>query len=441
MLKQLPYFIGRSLTLKIYLYSLLAFTLLTLLISWSVDLLVHENLTTAASQNREDRIAFIAREVIRLDPDAPGAPARLAELEKGLGIRLRYIPWKMSADYPASLKQQPLVRVERTWQGRTPTHYWVRIEQQGHPVGALYIRFGPSMPSFPVIYWLRIVTPMAVLALILIPPLLYWVIRPLASLEKAAERLGEGDLDTPVVLHRSDELGRLAGAIEYMRQQIKRTLHEKERLLIDVSHELRGPLSRMSLAQTMLEEDYGINAYVSQLRHEMERMDMLIGELLALARGHVPTALQSESLDLSQLTTELLQERQMLIQQGSYVLQSQLQAAPLQGDPVLLRRALSNILDNALKYTPPGGHLQVSTGRANGEVYYRVADNGPGIPAQAQPHIFEPFYRPDTARSRQTGGTGLGLAIVKAVVERHGGRVTVDSKEGHGTLAEVRLPS
>jgi len=118
-----------------------------------------------------------------------------------------------------------------------------------------------------------------------------------------------------------------------------------------------------------------------------------------------------------------------------------LEPASTEGDESLLRRAMGNLLDNAIKYTPERGRIAVATRVDGDEAVFRVADNGPGIPAAALPHVFEPFFRPDTSRTRETGGTGLGLSIVRAIAEQHGGKAALESEEGTGTTAELRVPA
>ncbi|MBU6429892.1 MAG: hypothetical protein KGR26_12840, partial [Cyanobacteria bacterium REEB65] len=252
----------------------------------------------------------------------------------------------------------------------------------------------------------------------------------------------------------------LERAFEALRLRIQQMLQFRDRLLADISHELRGPLSRMAIALPLLQRHLpeaqadsvfgckdttspagGFTRYVGQIEHELGRMEALIEELLAYARGRSPAAIEQRSVDLADVARGLLSERAIVAKDRRLSIQADLAPALVLGDARLLARAIGNLVDNALKYTPQGGHLALRTGRDNGHSVFTVADDGPGIAAGSQEHLFEPFYRPDGARSRQTGGVGMGLAIARAIAERHGGQALLESAEGKGTIATLSLPA
>ncbi|MFN3428500.1 MAG: ATP-binding protein [Candidatus Sericytochromatia bacterium] len=280
---------------------------------------------------------------------------------------------------------------------------------------------------------------MALLALMIVPPLWFWVVRPLRRMVAIADRLGHGDLATPVPIDRTDEFGELEKAFESLRQRVQQMLAARERLLRDISHELRAPLSRMAIAVPLLRDDRP-SPYIDHLERDMTIMDDLIGEILALARGRSPESLQRGPVDLAEVAAGLLAERGVVLAQREMPVASALAPAPTVGDRRLLARAMGNLLDNALKYTPDQAAVRLETAIEHGEAVFRVADRGPGIRAADLPHLFEPFYRPDASRTRETGGTGLGLAIAGAIAEAHGGTATLRSSEGLGTTAELRFP-
>jgi signal transduction histidine kinase len=358
-----------------------------------------------------------------------------------MAVRLVYLPWSARDRYPAELATQPQA-ISPSRRGNTFAQtYWARIDQGGKPVGVLRVQFqrqfrqgSPGRTGYGPL------TIMVVLAVLIIPPLFLWVIRPLRRLEAAAHRLGDGDLDTPVIMNRRDELGRLAAAFDTMRERLQRMLHERDRLLTDVSHELRGPLARMAVAQELLESDIGDNPYVARLRREMQHLDQLTGELLSLSRQRLNQPQQWSAVNVAELIRQLVQDRDLLAHQRDVRLTTDLTDSTVRSDAELLARALGNLVDNALKYTGAGGTVGITCRPEAGGVTITVSDDGPGIPAEALPHIFEPFYRPDVARTRTTGGTGLGLAIVRAIVDRLQGTIHLESQEGKGTTATVRLP-
>ncbi|MBC7544185.1 MAG: HAMP domain-containing histidine kinase [Candidatus Sericytochromatia bacterium] len=320
--------------------------------------------------------------------------------------------------------------------------YWVRIVLAAQPVGALYVSFpapapspGPPPTALFALGWVLL------LAVLIVPPLLIWVIRPLRRMVTIADRLGGGDLETAVAVHRHDEFGHLERAFETMRVRLRQVLLQKEQLLTDVSHELRGPLSRMEVAARLMTVTGTVEPYVQDIHEDIQQVDGLLGELLLLMRGKSEAPLVLEQLDLASLTGELLKARRHLLMERHLRVSAELDPAPLQGDRRLILRALGNVIDNAIKYTGDGGAIRVTTQAVATGSACIVADNGPGIAAAHLPHLFEPFYRPDTSRSRETGGTGLGLAITRAVVMRHGGSVACDSAVDVGTTVTVVLPA
>lgn len=432
--------IRHSLALKLYLYALVAFAALAIGGTWVIGQIVAESQRPTVPPRVEARLRYAQEQLQAIPLQAPDADRRIADLEAGLGMSFRRIPWSQSDRYPDELAEQTIVASPRR-DGATPAYvrtYWVRLERPGGDAEAVQVNFVRTANRR---YRLPSILPiMGVLAVLLLPPLYYWVIQPIRRLEAAAQRLGGGDLDTPIRLARQDELGRLATAFEQMRLQVKRMIDEKERLLRDISHELRAPLSRMALATSLLDDDLDENPYVKQLQGDLAHTEGLVGELLALARYRLPATLSLVPVALDEIAHQLIDEHRLTITQGGYRLQTDLAAAPVQGDGVLLRRALGNLLDNALKYTPAGGTIRLVTRQDDGGSIFEIADTGCGIPAAALPQLFEPFYRPDTGRARETGGTGLGLAIAKAIVDRHGGTLIVDSREGHGTTIAIKLP-
>ncbi|MDB5100456.1 MAG: two-component sensor histidine kinase [Cyanobacteria bacterium RYN_339] len=421
--------VSRSLVAKVYLY---AAAVLVVMLAGSIlvaRVLLDTGRLDSVRQFGRDNALFIAREVERSGTDA----RRLEELSKGLHATLRFVPWKQTGNYPALLASDKLVYEPGPLPGPSWHRYWVRLDRGNETLGALLVDFEPPRPFRPAGHLLVPLAWMLLLALLIVPPLWFWVLRPLRGLVAIAHRLGAGDLATPVAVTRSDELADLEHAFESLRQRVLQMLRQKEQLLADISHELRGPLSRMAVAVPLLQTPPEDAPTVARLEREIQAMDGLIGELLTLARAqsqptHVP-------LDLAGLARELVDARELTARQAGLTLEAALAAAPLQGDPRLLARAMGNMLDNALKYTPTGGHVRVETAPG----CFRVLDDGPGVAPADLPHLFEPFYRPDTSRSRETGGVGLGLAIARAIAEGHGGTATLASGPA-GTVAELRLP-
>jgi signal transduction histidine kinase len=437
----------------------------------------HESIRSVVTPQLE----FIASEVERSLQGNTPTSSQLEELGRVTRHRIRFVPWTERTAYPSVLTKQS------TWVDlRTPgtrPHHWVRIDFQGHPFGALEVsplwggpdrrlpsgalplperwgdptpgdrlappgppgrqeppmppRMPPPVPGVPefTLLWLSL------LGIAVVPPLWLWVIRPLKSMVGVARRLGSGDLETAVAVRRDDEFGELERAFEGMRLALRQALLQRERLLTDVSHEIRGPLTRMTLALPLLKQEGVPGAITDLFGRELEAVNAMLGDVLALARGRSRAALSLEPLDMVEVARGVIAERAIVVAHRGVTLVEELDAAPLLADEKLLARAMGNLLDNALKYTPSGGCVTVKTGLVGTDRLFRVDDDGPGIAPEHLPMIFEPFYRPDDSRSRETGGTGLGLSIVREIASTLGGTATIHSTLGQGTRAEMTFPA
>ncbi|MBW4468777.1 MAG: sensor histidine kinase [Stenomitos rutilans HA7619-LM2] len=272
------------------------------------------------------------------------------------------------------------------------------------------------------------------------------VAEPLTAIRESLERVRLFlALGVPLTLGLIGVTGWFLGGVAI--QPTRRAYDQLQRFTADASHELRAPLAAvLSNAQVglMASED------TAQQRLRLEKivetaksMSTLIGNLLFLSRQEGPldpTRLQR--IDLVVLVRSLIDDQTAQAQAQGLTFTPQLpeQAVALNADPDLLRQAVTNLLSNAFKYTLPGGNVQLRLSTTARYAVIQVQDNGIGIPAADLPHIFERFYRVDTARSRQTGGFGLGLAIAQQIIEAHRGRITTTSTLGKGSTIQIELP-
>jgi signal transduction histidine kinase len=216
----------------------------------------------------------------------------------------------------------------------------------------------------------------------------------------------------------------------------------------NVSHELKTPLTAIrGFAETLTAElsaDPQHTQFAETIRANAERMQHLIDDLLDLSRiesgGWAPTP---AVIEIARAADEAIAPyRDEAAQRGSTIQVSVgTDATTLRADPVAVRQALGNLIENAIRYTPRGGTITLFSRRENSTLAVGVRDTGSGIPSEHLPRIFERFYRVDAARSRAAGGTGLGLAIVKHLVEAHGGRVQAESRVGQGTTISLYFPA
>lgn len=279
----------------------------------------------------------------------------------------------------------------------------------------------------------------------------FWLARrallPVLRLTSAAREIEAHDLHRRVpVPPAHDEVRDLAETFNEMIARLERTFEQQRRFVADASHELRTPVAAIqSLTDVALLQPEAPQNYTHILREvnsEAQRLGHLIHELLALARadeGRLPiererVLLDELAIDVLAVVEPLAEEHQLTVSLDAE------QPVAVLGDAARLIQVLLNLVDNAIRYTPPGGTVGISITTDQREARIIVRDNGRGIGAQHLPHIFERFYRADSARSRTDGGSGLGLAIVDWVVRAHHGTIAVESMLGQGTTVTVHLP-
>jgi two-component system, OmpR family, sensor kinase len=246
----------------------------------------------------------------------------------------------------------------------------------------------------------------------------------------------------------TDEIGRLVTTLNDMLARIEASLDSQRRFTGDAAHELRSPLSRLrSELEVALRRPRSAAEYEDVLRScldEVERLSQLTSALLVLARldAGERRALSDQRVDLVPLVQDELRRLAPAAESRRItVVLEPPSTLVVRGVPELLHLVIANLVDNAIKFSPPGGHVTVRLARDNGEGLVVVTDTGPGIPADERPRIFERFHRGRAAGSPDAPGFGLGLAICRAVVEAHAGKIALESKPGHGASFTVRLPA
>jgi len=268
-----------------------------------------------------------------------------------------------------------------------------------------------------------------------------------------AGAIAAGDLTRRVKPAESrTEIGRLGLALNSMLAQIEAAFEERRasedrlrRFVADASHELRTPLTSIRGYSELFRRGAGarpedLAKSMRRIEAEASRMGVLVDDLLLLARLDQGRPLEREPVDVAKVATDAVDGARAIDPSRPIDLQVNGVASVI-GDEGRLRQVIDNLLDNARVHTPPGTPVGVRVSSQADEVLLSVTDNGPGLPPEAADRVFERFYRGDPARSRETGGAGLGLSIVSAIVEAHGGTVTVSSPDGTGATFEVRLPA
>jgi signal transduction histidine kinase len=273
--------------------------------------------------------------------------------------------------------------------------------------------------------------------------------RPLGRLTAAAGAVARGQLDLRVPVRSRDELGRLSQAFNEMTGRLQAAHQHQVDFVANVSHELRTPLTAVKgLVETLrdgaVDDPQVRDRFLETVESETDRLIRLVNDLLTLSRADSEVLkLECEPADLGSLAQSVARRLAPRAEDRGVALYVTATAdAPLAlADPDRIEQVLVNLLDNAIKYSPPNGTVTIAVEeRADGMVQVRVSDEGIGIPTEDLPRIGERFYRADKARSRAEGGSGLGLAIAQALVEAHGGRLWLESKEGKGTVVTFTLP-
>jgi len=260
------------------------------------------------------------------------------------------------------------------------------------------------------------------------------MLRPVHDIKAAVSRMGQGELNYRVPVRADNDLGELAGSINTMASDIERMLDAKRQLLLGVSHELRSPLTRATVAAELLDES--VNQI--RIREDLREMDNLITEILETERMNTGHAVINRTpVNLNNLVQSVLKE--FSADTVTTDIKAQLPAVEL--DEPRMRLLIRNLISNAIRHggeSEPAPRVSVSTG--DSILNISVSDSGPGIPPEHLSRVTEPFYRVDPSRTRSTGGFGIGLYLCRLIAEAHGGELKITSNPGTGTVVDVVLP-
>jgi signal transduction histidine kinase len=391
------------------------------------------------SQNAFERNLVLYTDYLVDDLGDPPDETRARAIARRSGMVIRF-------DHPDQTWQTgPLPRFlnfEHAWVRHHPSgltlgnskgHHFIRLP---HGDGELTFVAPRDVRRREMAIWFLVAM---ALAMITILGAAYLYIRktlsPLHTLKAGVNDVGGGKLDHRIPEAGPSEFRDLAQAFNAMAQRLDRLLHSKEQLLLDVSHELRSPITRLKVQLEFIDDA----ELRESLRSDLAEMEVMVTALLEAARlRHAAAALNLKSVNLGDLIRSLVSDFK---DRRPGVVIDALLDEPIKADPEKMKIVLRNLVDNALKHTPEDGPaVLISMAQKPDWFEIVVADRGEGIPESALPHLFEPFYRPDVSRSRKTGGYGLGLSLCKAIVDAHGGSIDLVSTPGEGTRVTVTLP-
>lgn len=281
------------------------------------------------------------------------------------------------------------------------------------------------------------------------------MIAPIQELTHAAEKVASGDFSDKVENSSKDEIGVLTRTFNDMAVQLEDTLDDLKRseqmrreFVANVSHELRTPITGVKSYAETLAADPDMSAdtrerFLNVILNESDRMTKIVQDLLTLSRfdaGSFEFSFDEFSFETSVRDVYNAVRMEAQAHGHVFVLEVEPGIPRIRGDKARVEQVLMNMVSNAIKYTKDGGRITIKAGVRGGEVWCSVKDNGIGIPKDDTTKVFDRFYRVDKARSRESGGTGLGLSIAQEIVVRHGGRIDLKSRLGHGTTITVWLP-
>lgn len=310
----------------------------------------------------------------------------------------------------------------------------------------LVMLFRPPHPAWHLFSFQGLLAALALSGLVCLG-LARYLAAPVRRLRAATQGLARGDLGArvgPALARRRDELGGLGRDFDRMAERLQEVIESQQRLLRDVSHELRSPLARLQAALGLARQRSGELAAeeLDRIEREAERLNDLIAQVLSLTRLSAGVdQIRRESVDLAALLETIAEDAGFeAAQRARHVALRVDEAVTIDGDPELLHRAIENVVRNAVRHTDEGTTVELTLRREGADAVVNVRDRGPGTSEDALGRIFDPFFRASEARDRASGGHGLGLAIARRAVELHGGGIgAVNAPEG-GLLLIIRLP-
>jgi two-component system OmpR family sensor kinase len=282
-------------------------------------------------------------------------------------------------------------------------------------------------------------------------PMIRSIARPLVALSSAARAFGGGDMRARANLRRRDEIGDLARAFDDMADAVEASRRAEKELLANVSHELRTPLARMRVVHELAVEKFPAVAqrYMAEIAEDLGELERLIDDIIRTTRldlvdargGNASPTLRLGPLRVGEFVEALAKRFGELHPDRPVTVEVDYEPS-IRADGMMLKRAVSNVLDNAHAYSTPGLAISISVAQdiESGTVDIRITDPGPGIAAADLPHVLTPFFRADQSRSRNTGGVGLGLSLTRRIIESHGGTLRIRSSPEVGTTVTMAMP-
>ncbi len=332
---------------------------------------------------------------------------------------------------------------------RRPARYWsgLRIPlppgPMQPPVAAILLAVSDSLTGngffFDPLPWMVVAATVILISVLLWIPMVRNITRPLARMTRATEEIANGRFDVPIHEPRTDEIGRLANAINHMTARLSAFVKGQKRFLGDVAHELGSPIARIQFGLGALEQrvERENRQRVIDVIEDVDHMSKLVNELLSFSRAEMNSkTVELEKIDLLPVVQAAVKREATAAAMIDVAINPGIRVV---ASAELLIRAFSNLLRNAVKYAGDVGTITITADRKNGQVEIEIRDSGPGVPDNLLDQLFEPFFRPEASRDRDSGGVGLGLAIVKTCVETCKGTVSAANLKPKGFAVSIHL--
>jgi two-component system sensor histidine kinase CpxA len=300
--------------------------------------------------------------------------------------------------------------------------------------------FRPGARGLLIGFWLMVGVAVSLL-------LARFIVLPVRRLQSAGQKVAAGDLSVRVahtVGNRTDDIARLARDFDLMTERVDGLLQSQQRLMRDVSHELRSPLARLQALLSIARQkaDAAGAEQIDRMEAELERLDRLIGDILAFSRLEAKEAISRHPTDIVDLVQNIVDDASIEAQAaGKQIRMHGPTRCLIDVDSGLIQRAVENVVRNALRHTAEGTAVNVSID--NDARYVRIVtdDQGPGVPEEAIAKLFEPFFRVEQSRSTRSGGGGIGLAIAERSIRLHGGSIRARNRKDGGLSIAIALPN
>jgi two-component system OmpR family sensor kinase len=426
-------------------------TALTLIASWTISVMLIFNLppptpdfyrlSEIEQAFRGPLPAFAERRPLEFrtlaKPPGPAmegdaAPRIRARLAQDLGVPADRIVIAADRGPLADRRVGRIIRERIARQGIREEHFLVAPFQVAIRQADGRWRALRPEPSFGLNPWQQRIALWFVLSAVAMTPVAYVFARrlsaPIRVFADAAERLGRDPRAEPLVLKGPSEIGIAVRAFNDMQERLRRYVEDRTAMVAAIAHDLRTPLTRLRFRIESLPDEQR-----AKMSADIDQMEAMISAALTFVRDASRPG-ERTPLELSSLLESLCDE---MAETGASTQVESGEKVVLEGDPMALRRLFSNLLENAVKF---GGRARARVFRDASNAFVEIEDDGPGIPPSDREKVFEPFYRREPSRSRQTGGIGLGLAVVRSIARGHGGDVDLVNRAGGGLTARVQLP-